>query len=209
MARLTIWLMISCLATVCLGAMDMPGMESGMKMPGSASAAAQAPTKPQPESTRRMVAWLAAIPRDVDPLVVPYFAGKAADLARRKFTQAKTPGERASLQWRYASALLNDGRSEECLQAIDELERILAQNGLSPQPGDGAKIKLLRAITWLRMGEQENCLSNHNADSCLLAIRGGGVHKQTRGSEGPSKSCRNCSTQIPTPTPRGCSTLPT
>jgi hypothetical protein len=35
---------------------------------------------------------------------------------------------------------------------------------------------------WLRLGEQENCLNNHNADSCLLPIQGGGVHKQTRGS---------------------------
>jgi hypothetical protein len=138
--------------------------------------------KPQPESTRRMVERLANISREVDPFVVPYFAGRTADLVRRKFTEAKTAGERATMQWRYAFALLNDGRSEEAVQALDEMGRLLAANGLSPQKEDVPKIKLLRAISWLRLGEQENCLANHNADSCLLPIRGGGVHKQTRGS---------------------------
>lgn len=68
------------------------------------------------------------------------------------------------------------------MQALDEMDRMLAQNGLSLKPDDVAKIKLLRGIAWLRLGEQENCLNNHNADSCVLPIQGGGVHKQTRGS---------------------------
>ena len=59
---------------------------------------------------------------------------------------ARNAGERASMQWRYATALLNDGRSEEALQAIDELDRMLAANGLSPKTGDVSKIKLLRLI---------------------------------------------------------------
>src|SRR5690606_28951475 len=34
----------------------------------------------------------------------------------------------------------------------------------------------------LRMGEQANCLLNHNADSCLFPIQGGGVHQDQSGS---------------------------
>ena len=146
-----------------------------------------------------MIGRLAAISREVDPFAAPYFAGKTADLVRKRFGEAKTAGERASMQWRYASALLNDGRSEEALQALDELDRLLAEHGLSPQPGDVAKIKLLRAISWLRLGEQENCLTNHNADSCLLPIRGGGVHRQTRGSRGAIKVLQDLLDTDPTP----------
>src|SRR5262249_48567452 len=40
------------------------------------------------------------------------------------------------------------------------------------------------ALAYLRMGEQENCLNNHTSDSCLLPIRGGGIHKLQRGSRG-------------------------
>ena len=158
-----------------------------------------APVKPQPESTKRMIARLAGISREVDPIMVPYFAGKAADLVRRKFPAAKNPGERASMQWHYATALLNDGSPEEAVQAIDEMERMLAENGLSPKPDDVAKIKLLRAICWLRMGEQQNCVSNHNADSCLLPIRGGGVHQLTRGSRGAIRELQEILDATPNP----------
>jgi len=141
-----------------------------------------APVKPQPESTKRMVERLAAISRDVDPFLVPYFNGKAAYRILKRLAEAQNPGERAAIQWRYALTLLNDGSSEEAVKALDELERMLAQNSLSPKQEDLTKIRLLRAIAWLRVGEQENCLDNHNAESCLLPIQGGGVHKLTRGS---------------------------
>jgi hypothetical protein len=159
----------------------------------------KAPVKPQPESTKRMVARLAAISRDVDPFLVPYFNGKAAFKFLKRLAEAKIPGERAAIQWRYALTLVNDGSSEEAVQALDELEGMLAQNGLSPQPGDVAKIKLLRAISWLRLGEQENCLDNHNADSCLLPIQGGGVHQLTRGSRNAVKVLQDILDTDPSP----------
>jgi len=158
-----------------------------------------APVKPQPESTKRMIARLAGISREVDPFAVPYFGGKTADLVRKKFSEAKSPGERASMQWRYATALLNDGRSEEALLALDEMDRLLADNGLSPKADDVGKIKLLRAICWLRLGEQQNCVSNHNADSCLLPISGGGVHQQARGSNGAIKVLQDILDTSPNP----------
>ena len=171
---------------------------------GGSSAAAPdsrppAAGKVQPASTLRMVKLLTEIPREIDPFVVPYFAGKTAELVRRKFPEAKTAGERATMQWRYATALLNDGESEAALQAIDDLDRMLADNGLSPKPDDVAKFKLLRAVCWLRLGEQQNCMANHNADSCLLPIRGGGVHTQTRGSRGAVKVLQELLDTSPSP----------
>ncbi|HVT73724.1 MAG TPA: CRTAC1 family protein [Lacunisphaera sp.] len=157
------------------------------------------PVKPQPESTRRMIARLAGISRDVDPTIIPYFAGRTAELVARKFAGARSPGERASLQWRYAMALLNDGESEAAIKALDDLDRILDQNGLSPKDEDLGKIVLLRAICWLRLGEQQNCLTNHNADSCLLPIRGGGVHTNQRGSREAIKVLDELLAHLPTP----------
>ena len=143
--------------------------------------------KPQPASTRQMVERLAGLSRDVDPLAVPYFAGKTADFFRKKIEQAKTPPDLVALKLPYASSLLNDGHPEEALREIDDFERLLAQYGMSPRPGDPPKILLLKAIAYLRMGEQQNCLTNHNADSCLLPIRGGGIHQDQRGSRGALK----------------------
>lgn len=56
--------------------------------------------KPQPEGTRKMVERLRGISREVDPFIVPYFAGATADLVAKKFPDAKSPGERATMQWK-------------------------------------------------------------------------------------------------------------
>ncbi len=37
-------------------------------------------------------------------------------------------------------------------------------------------------MAYLRLGEQENCLLNHSAQSCILPIVGDGIHKLQRGS---------------------------
>ncbi|HMI02891.1 MAG TPA: CRTAC1 family protein [Pedobacter sp.] len=38
------------------------------------------------------------------------------------------------------------------------------------------------AFAYLRMGEVNNCLTNHTAESCIYPIRGGGLHKDPTGS---------------------------
>ncbi|TCD01760.1 FG-GAP-like repeat-containing protein [Pedobacter psychroterrae] len=38
------------------------------------------------------------------------------------------------------------------------------------------------AFAYLRMGEVNNCLSNHTAESCIYPIQGGGLHKDPAGS---------------------------
>ena len=42
----------------------------------------------------------------------------------------------------------------------------------------------MSALAYLRLGEQENCIADHNINRCLLPIRGSGVHSLSRGSRG-------------------------
>src|SRR5688572_15018897 len=108
-------------AEACLQAVLVIILFAALSLPAKSAVMPESrAANPQPESTRRMIERLAGISREVDPFMVPYFAGPTADLVRKKFAQAITPGERATLQWKYALALLNDGRSEEALQALDE-----------------------------------------------------------------------------------------
>ena len=37
-------------------------------------------------------------------------------------------------------------------------------------------------VAWLRMGETQNCCSRYGPDSCILPIRGGGIHTNQEGS---------------------------
>jgi len=38
------------------------------------------------------------------------------------------------------------------------------------------------AIAYMRLGERNNCMLNHNESSCIYPIKGGGIHKQQTGS---------------------------
>jgi len=38
------------------------------------------------------------------------------------------------------------------------------------------------ALAYLRLGERRNCISNHAAESCLMPVRGMGIHQDTTGS---------------------------
>ncbi len=142
------------------------------------------PPKPQSAGTKRMVERLSLLGHDMDPMLMPFFADKGVALYREKIAAVKTTEAVIGLKMPYAGLLLNNGQSEEALHEIEDYVRMLAQKGLTPRPEDEPKLLLLKALCYLRLGEQENCLSNHNADSCLLPIQGGGIHQQQRGSRG-------------------------
>ena len=38
------------------------------------------------------------------------------------------------------------------------------------------------AIAYLRMGERQNCISNHSSESCIMPIKDAGVHQNKTGS---------------------------
>ena len=66
----------------------------------------------------------------------------------------------------------------ECLQLVDELK---AQGEAIPQSWT-SRVKFTLAVAYLRLGETENCCLRHNAQSCILPIRGGGLHSRKQGS---------------------------
>ena len=88
------------------------------------------------------------------------------------------------LQPQYATELLRAGRSIDAKLALEKIEEVLKRNGQSLE-GE-AYLNYLHAIalTNFRLGEQENCQAIHNAESCILPIREGGIHQIQRGSRG-------------------------
>jgi ASPIC and UnbV. len=131
-----------------------------------------------------MVERLARLPETSDPLVNPYLVGRAAEIYRARRDAARTPRERLELTMQYATALLNDGQTPAALRALDDYDRMLNDPALTPTLEIASKFFETKAVAFLRLAEQENCLVNHNADSCLLPIRGGGVHIRPQGSRG-------------------------
>jgi hypothetical protein len=82
---------------------------------------------------------------------------------------------------RLAQALIRVGKADEAVTLYDELLARASSAGLSADQRID-RVEIPRAVAYMRLGEQENCVAHHTGDSCLFPIRGGGVHVERRGS---------------------------
>ncbi|HMJ89482.1 MAG TPA: VCBS repeat-containing protein, partial [Candidatus Acidoferrum sp.] len=138
----------------------------------------------QGPGTLRMVARLQEIKRKADPRDSAYMSEESAARSRVAKLAATNVHQLASIQIQLALQLLRSGKSADAIQEFDDVHALFQKHGLEVSPADRVFLELQRGIAFLRLGEQENCLLNHNSDSCLFPIEGGGIHKLPRGSRG-------------------------
>lgn len=81
----------------------------------------------------------------------------------------------------YIWELLYAGNTDKCIQ---ELEFLLKENNMKLDRITNASIPFfeLLALAYLRKGEQQNCLNNHNASSCIVPLYKPAQHKNKYGS---------------------------
>ncbi len=84
---------------------------------------------------------------------------------------------RASLLAYKAYILLEDGDEK---QAFTILSKVLSQ--LKEKDAGYHEVLKTYAIAALRLGERQNCAMSHSAESCLMPIKGMGVHRNEFGS---------------------------
>jgi FG-GAP-like repeat/ASPIC and UnbV len=174
-----IWLKRSCLISSVFFC--------ALKVFAADAAQAYSLAKPLPEGTRRMAERLAALEGAAQPFAHRFLTSKAIVVLRQKISEAVAIEEVLPLKGRLAETLLNDGQSEAALREFEDYEKLAAHYNAIIRPEVKNKLLLFEAVCNLRIGEQENCLANHNAESCLFPIQGGGVHQLTRGSRAAVK----------------------
>src|SRR5690606_26639961 len=110
---------------------------------------------------------------------LPYFHlnNLRADMLARLIERSRSVDP--NLRLTYARELLFAGRTEA---AIAELEG-LADASEAAGGRDTPYILDQIAIAYLRLGEQQNCLTHPAAEACILPLRGDGIHKIRTGSE--------------------------
>ncbi len=105
-----------------------------------------------------------------------------SDLIR--FESLTAPIDRFELNWEIAKELLRMGRNDESIERFDEYaETIKAGTARFLTPEEEANYLFDAATAHFRRGETDNCVCSTTGDSCLLPIRGGGVHTDQRGSK--------------------------
>jgi len=172
---------------VCLRAGPTPNPEfcaPGTNPDPAQAARRAAALQREPASTQRMAALLQQITRDADPLRNPYRSIEQLPLLRAQIARTTEFGPLMDLRMQLVQHLLQAGQPDEALRENEDLLRVMKQAGSGQEDKFLPQLLTTSALCYLRMGEQENCLLNHNADSCLFPIQGGGVHTLQRGSRG-------------------------
>jgi len=108
---------------------------------------------------------------------------RRVDLIRKRLVDSRTTAEHIRLEWTLANELLNDGQNAKCLSTLDDLEKFVSRQGISVNRVDRIQFRTLRILANLRTGELDNCCALHNADSCLLPLKGGAIYSKTTGPE--------------------------
>lgn len=136
------------------------------------------------EGTRHMAAELEMIALETDQNPI---RNAHANRARASELKSLTPPEQLRERVQYestlATELLRAGESEAAVEIFGAvLDSINSNLHLFDQSWRLAVMDHL-ALSYLRIGEQENCVINHAVARCLFPITPEGVHAQRRGSE--------------------------
>jgi hypothetical protein len=136
----------------------------------------------QGPGTRRMVVRLRELLEKADPSATPFLNDLYAEQLRVKLNVTTNAQERFRTGISYALELLRAGKSTDALRQFDDNDRLARGHRFTISAGNEAFLRVQRGVAWMRVGEQQNCLLNHSAESCLFPIHGRGVHELRDGS---------------------------
>ena len=132
-----------------------------------------------------MVEELARIAREQGPWDNPWnLQEKKIGSLQADLSGESHPIKRLILQRELAMQYVYGGNAEP---GIALLEKLLDEYGKALPRRDIETLKADLALAWFRLGEQQNCTWNRNADTCILPIRSEAVHKERRGAAEAAK----------------------
>ena len=134
------------------------------------------------EPRPRVEVLLREIAERADPRANATLNTRRAAMFRQECEGEADPRKRIELTFLFAHEALLAGETELAIAQFRILREALEGAGASPQTGILLQIRERLGVAYLRLGEQENCIAHHGIDSCLLPIRGSGVHRNPRGA---------------------------
>ena len=174
------------------------GCRSETEAPPSTAGGAPIPVDTiDAEGSAKMRAVLGALNERAYEHPMDYFHlnGRRAEVLEARLDTATAP-HKSRLQYRHAHELLYAGKVEESIRQLNTL--IQQQNLRLPRVSRQSRpVFNLLGLAYLRLGERENCIENHAATSCILPIRGAGVHTDPEGSRNALQIYRQLAVRFP------------
>lgn len=134
------------------------------------------------DGTDEMVKRLEELSENVNPRTNEYANVKRLAYYR-SLPEPERPDRNIQYHARIAQELLYSGQTEEAIAKFKTIKETLENRDLNAPQSFVSTIEELLAISYIRLGEQQNCLLNHSSSSCLIPIEGEGVHQLTEGSD--------------------------
>ncbi len=138
----------------------------------------------QAQSTKAMAALLARIYHESDWKTDPTKQAERARYYESLLKNNLSFRDEATVRQQLAIELLGAGDSAA---AIADLETFRKRSVDAQQPLPAVEARKLGewlGLSYLRLGEQQNCMAHRGQKSCIFPIRAGGVHQRTLGAEG-------------------------
>ena len=139
-------------------------------------------TVKQSAGTLKMVKILDSINTNANPEIFFLMNAARVELFKKKLAVEKDPNKRLEYYFQYCVEALNAGNTDEALAVLNQMITAMQLTRQNFTAGYKSLFDEL-AIAYMRKGELENCAANHNAQSCIIPIQGGGIHKLTSGSD--------------------------
>ena len=140
----------------------------------------------QSAGTRKMAALLRKIYAEQDWKTDPNKDGVRAQYYKQMLQAKPDLPHELKIRQALAECDLRSGDSGGAIEQLETIRRLGKENGISFKPDFEKDVRDSLGLAYLRLGEQENCLTHHGQDSCLLPLKEGGVHTQLRGAKGLS-----------------------
>jgi hypothetical protein len=139
--------------------------------------------RPDPfaDGTAEMAARLKDLADNMNPRFNFLIPGKRVDHLRN-LPRPESRREQIDQDLLVATALLLDGANVEAIEALLAIQAEVEKDWTLVQPEALQFIDNMIAVAHLRHGELQNCLHGHQPESCLLPIRGSGVHTDQEGA---------------------------
>ncbi|MDH3216505.1 MAG: CRTAC1 family protein [Candidatus Krumholzibacteria bacterium] len=94
-------------------------------------------------------------------------------------------------------AELRAGNETESIRVLTEASRLLPRARGQINRLQAADILFRLGVAYMRLGETENCCNHFTPDSCIMPIRGGGIHKDPTGSRGAIRLFKEVTRMLP------------
>ncbi len=147
--------------------------------PGPAPAAA---TPPPVSPTARMAQRLESLNARTTAEMNPFNSPAVVAALRARLAATQDPLDRLAVRFQLATHLINAGDVTAAIAEIVSLQATPAQQAAAMGAEFAAGLQDLLALAHLRQGEQANCVAHRTSESCIMPVRGTGVHAAQEGS---------------------------